>query len=71
MVKIKRDQVSYVKGEESIFTIDSDLMYYFELMDIMKDIGYLNNPIIYYNLSNSNMNTGLVALASDTNYWDC
>ncbi|XP_057475949.1 uncharacterized protein LOC130763949 [Actinidia eriantha] len=44
----------------------SDSMSYFELMDIMKKIGYPNNPVVYYKLLNSDMNTGLVALNSDT-----
>ena len=62
---IQGEQVSYMNGEEYISTVDSDFMSYFELMDIMKDIGYPNHPIVYYKLPNSDMNTGLVELTSD------
>ncbi|GFZ05114.1 hypothetical protein Acr_17g0006860 [Actinidia rufa] len=63
---VQGDHVTYVNGEESISTVDSDLMSYFELMYIMKDIGYPNNPLVYYKLPNSDMNIGLVTLTSNT-----
>ncbi|GFY95517.1 hypothetical protein Acr_10g0009020 [Actinidia rufa] len=62
---VQGEQVTYVNGEEYISTVDSDFMPYFELMDIMKDIGYPNHPIVYYKLPNSDMNTDLVKLTSD------
>ncbi|GFZ04651.1 hypothetical protein Acr_17g0002230 [Actinidia rufa] len=62
---VQGEQITYVNGEEYICTVNSDFMSYFELMDIMKDIGYPNHPILYYRLPNSNMNTGLVKLSSD------
>ena len=40
-------------------------MSYFKLMDLMKDIGYPNNPSVYYKLPNSYVITGLVALPYD------
>ena len=42
---VEGDQVTYVNVEESISTINSDLMPYFELMDIMKDTWYPNNQL--------------------------
>ncbi|GFY96753.1 hypothetical protein Acr_11g0010590 [Actinidia rufa] len=62
---VQGEQVTYVNGDEYISTIDSDFMSYFELIDIMKDIGYPNHPIVYYKLPNSDMNTDLVKLTSD------
>ncbi|GFY82250.1 lectin protein kinase family protein [Actinidia rufa] len=62
---VQGEQVTYDNGNEHICTVDSDFMSYFELMDIMKDIGYPNHPVIYYKLPNFDMNTGLVELTSD------
>ncbi|GFS30587.1 hypothetical protein Acr_00g0012770 [Actinidia rufa] len=62
---VQGEQVTYVNGEEYICTVDSDFMSYFELMDIMKDIGYPNHSVVYYKLPNSDMNIGLMELISD------
>ena len=59
---VQGEQVTYVNGEEYIYTVDSDFMSYFELMDIIKNIGYPNHPIVYYKLPNYDMNTSLVEL---------
>ncbi|KAG5540565.1 hypothetical protein RHGRI_020696 [Rhododendron griersonianum] len=55
---------------EFIRNVDKDLMSYFELISMIKDLGYLENCNIYHKLPDCDLDGGLRELKTDAEVWD-